>query len=161
MRMSQGVEWAVHTLLNLAWLGTNDAVPTAALAASHDLSATYLNKQLQLLVKAELLSSAPGKRGGFRLTRPPESITMLDVVDAIEGRESLFRCAEIRQCGTLGSQSSAIDFTTSCAVKSSMARAEVAWREALASQTLADVKSAAEAHAPTLGSTVQRVLGRD
>ncbi|WP_370185462.1 Rrf2 family transcriptional regulator [Rhodococcus wratislaviensis] len=161
MQMSRGVEWAVHTLLNLAWLGTNEPVSTADLAAGHDLPPAYLNKQLQLLVKAGLLSSTPGVRGGFRLIRSPESITMLDVVDAIEGTGPVFRCAEIRRCGVIGTRSRAADFTTACAVNSAMGRAEVAWRDALAAQTLAAVKAGAEAHAPTVPSVVQRVLGHD
>lgn len=85
MRTGKGVEWAVHTLLNLAWLGDGEPVPTARLAAVHDLSASYLNKQLQQLVKAGLLESVPGARGGFRLARPLEAVSMLDVVLAVEG----------------------------------------------------------------------------
>ncbi|MEU2246651.1 Rrf2 family transcriptional regulator [Streptomyces sp. NPDC019224] len=160
MRMSRGVEWAVHTLLNLAWLGSGEPVPVATLAAGHDLPRAYLNKQLQQLVKAGLLESLPGTRGGFLLARPAESITLLEVVDAIEGESTLFRCAEIRQCGTVGARSVG-GFTTDCAVKTSMGRAELAWRNALAEQTLADVQAEADAHAPDMGRTVRTAFGLD
>jgi len=47
MRMSQGVEWALHTCLNLSWLDA--PVPTSTLAAFYELPPAYLNKQLQAL----------------------------------------------------------------------------------------------------------------
>ncbi|WP_411072510.1 RrF2 family transcriptional regulator [Streptomyces sp. cmx-4-25] len=158
MRMSQGVEWAVHTLLNLAWSDTGEAVSVATLAEGHDLPRAYLNKQLQQLVKAELLDSVPGARGGFLLARPAESITLLDVFDAIEGTDPLFRCTEIRQCGTVGTRT-ACDFTTACAVKTAMGRAEEAFRGALAAQTLADVRTQADTHAPSMNRTVRSAFG--
>src|ERR1700754_431986 len=99
MRMNQGVEWAAHVLLSLAWVDDGAPVSTAALAASYELPQAYLNKQLQALVKAGLLESLPGARGGFRLARPAEKITLMDVVTAIEGPEPAFQCTEIRQQG--------------------------------------------------------------
>ncbi|GAA3833130.1 RrF2 family transcriptional regulator [Streptomyces chiangmaiensis] len=161
MRTGKGVEWAVHTLLNLGWLGGGEPVATAELAAGHDLSPSYLNKQLQQLVKAGLLESVPGARGGFRLARPLEAVSMLDVVLAIEGDEPLFRCAEIRRCGTIAERLPDSSFARPCTVNSAMHRAEAAWRKALAEQSLADVQAEAEAHAPTLASHVRRGLGRD
>ncbi|MFB9467377.1 RrF2 family transcriptional regulator [Streptomyces cinereospinus] len=160
MRMSRGVEWAVHTLLNLAWSNTGEPVSVATLAEGHDLPRPYLNKQLQQLVKAGLLASVPGARGGFLLARPAESITLLDVFDAIEGSDPLFRCTEIRQCGTVGIRT-ACDFTTPCAVTSAMGRAEEAWREALAAQSLADVRAEADTHAPSMNRTVRGAFGLD
>lgn len=158
--MSQGVEWAVHTLLNLAWSGTGEPVSVATLAEGHDLPRAYLNKQLQQLVKAGLLVSLPGTRGGFLLARPAESITLLDVFDAIEGTDALFRCTEIRRCGTVGVRT-ACDFTTACTVKVAMGRAEEAWREALAAQSLADVRAEADMHAPHMNRTVRGAFGLD
>lgn len=160
MRLGRGVEWAVHVLLNLAWTGSAEPVSVSTLAAGHDLPRAYLNKQLQQLVKAGLLESEPGARGGFRLARDSTSITLLDVVDAIEGREPVFRCGEIRQCGTVG-ECTVSDFVTVCAVKASMDRAESAWREALASQTLTDVRSRADAHAPAMTTAVRRAFRLD
>ncbi|WP_409470983.1 RrF2 family transcriptional regulator [Streptomyces sp. HC307] len=161
MRTSKGVEWAMHTLLNLALLGDGEPVTTAQLAAAHDLSASYLNKQLQLLVKAGLLESVPGARGGFRLARPLEAMSALDVVLAVEGDEPLFRCTEIRRCGTIGERCPEASFAQSCAVKVAMGRAEAAWRKALAEQSLADVQAAAAAQAPAVPARVRQAFGRD
>ena len=67
MRTSQGVEWALHACLNLSWLDA--PAPTGTLAAFYDLPPAYLNKQLQALVRAGILTSTPGPRGGFQLAR--------------------------------------------------------------------------------------------
>lgn len=161
MRLSQGVEWAVHALLNLAWAATDSPVSTAVLAAGHDHPPAYLNKQLQRLVKAGLLTSEPGAQGGFRLARGLESITLLDVVDAIEGQEPLFRCKEIRQCGAIAAGCSPSDFTVACAVTTAMTRATDAWRAALSAQTLAAVRAEADAHTPEVADAVRHALIRD
>ncbi|AVH60915.1 Rrf2 family transcriptional regulator [Streptomyces dengpaensis] len=156
--MSKGVEWAMHTLLNLGMLEDGEPVSSAQLAAGHGLPAAYLNKQLQLLVKAELLTSTPGPRGGFTLARPIDSISLLDVVVAIEGNEPIFRCAEIRRCGKIGELSTG-NTSTTCAVKRAMYRADMAWREALAKQKLSDVQNELDIDNPSVRRTVRRAFG--
>jgi Rrf2 family protein len=158
--MSEGVEWALHSLLTLAWLADDEPVPTARFAAGHDLPRAYLNKQLQALVRAGLLTSTPGARGGFLLARPPEQITVMDVVAAIEGTEEAFRCTEIRRRGS-GAAAPDSEFTVPCAIATAMRRAELAWRRELAAQTLADIRASADAHAPRAGQRVRRWHGRD
>ncbi|MEU4096047.1 Rrf2 family transcriptional regulator [Streptomyces sp. NPDC026673] len=141
MRMSKGVEWALHTLLNLHIAG-GGPVGNGQLAEAHGLPSAYLNKQLQQLVRAGLLTSTPGVRGGFQLAKAIEQITLLDVVEAIEGDVRLFQCTEIRCCGRIGEIAPAP--TEPCPVKVAMVRAEDAWRQALAAQTLADVQAELE-----------------
>ncbi|MFF0446556.1 RrF2 family transcriptional regulator [Streptomyces sp. NPDC004609] len=136
MRMSEGVEWGLHCCLALAWIGDDRPVPTARLAELFDLPQAYLNKRLQALVRAGILSSVAGARGGFLLARPPEKITFLDVVTAVEGPEDPFRCTEIRQRGA-GAEAPARDFRLPCGIATAMRRAELAWRRELAAQTLA------------------------
>jgi Rrf2 family protein len=146
MRMSEGVEWGLHCCLTLAWVGDEEPVPTAKLAAWFDLPPAYLNKRLQALVRAGILGSTPGARGGFRLARPPERITLMDVVTAIEGPDDVFRCTEIRQRGE-GAGAPAREFQRACGIATAMRRAELAWRRELAAQTLADIMAAAPPHA--------------
>lgn len=147
--MSEGVEWALHCCVTLAWLGDERPVSTARLAASFELPPAYLNKRLQALVRSGILSSTPGARGGFRLARPPERITLMDVVAAIEGTEDVFRCTEIRRRGS-GAEAPDRDFRRSCGISTAMRRAELAWRRELAGQTLADIL------AGTPGSAAER-----
>ena len=135
MRMSEGIEWGLHSATVLAALPPGATLPGKALAEFHGVSESYLLKHLQALTGAGLLESVPGPKGGYRLARPPEQITLLDVVEAIEGRGPAFRCTEIRQRGP-----SALDsgvYQHLCGIHAAMLRAEAAWRQSLRSQTVA------------------------
>ncbi|MFC6344527.1 RrF2 family transcriptional regulator, partial [Nocardioides hankookensis] len=99
MKLSGGVEWAVHCCVVLSQ--AEAPVPAQRLAEFHGISRTYLAKHLQQLSRAGLVRSTEGRVGGYALTRPADEITVLDVVLAIEGREQAFRCTEIRQNGPL------------------------------------------------------------
>ncbi|MFE6907121.1 RrF2 family transcriptional regulator [Streptomyces erythrochromogenes] len=147
--MSEGVEWALHSCVNLAWSGPDRAVSAARLAAWHDLPAAYLNKQLQALARAGILTSSPGPRGGFRLARPLAAVSLMDVVAAVEGPGEAFRCAEIRRRGP-GAGEPAPDGADAadCAIAHAMTRAELAWRTALAAQNLDEIRQQAERQAP-------------
>ncbi|MDT0341822.1 RrF2 family transcriptional regulator [Streptomyces litchfieldiae] len=146
MRMSEGVEWALHSCLNLTWTESGEAMTAARLAAFYDLPAAYLNKQLQALARAGILTSTPGPRGGFRLARPPERISLLDVVTAIEGGVEAFRCDEVLRKGPGGRED--VDYRTLCVISQSMRRAELAWRRELAGTTLADIRATVEERHP-------------
>ncbi|WP_202638968.1 RrF2 family transcriptional regulator [Bailinhaonella thermotolerans] len=150
--MNEGVEWALHSCLNLTWMDPGRAVPAARLAAFYDLPAAYLNKQLQALARAGILTSTSGPRGGFRLARRPEEITLLDVVVAIEGAEDAFRCEQILKKGP-GADPEA-DYRKICLISQSMRQAELAYRKELASRTIADLKADVERLYPaTPGAT--------
>ena len=142
MRMSEGVEWGIHCCVTLAWLGDDQPVSTAKFAAEFDIAPAYLNKILQALVRANILTSTAGARGGFTLAKRPDKITLWDVVSAIEGQDETFRCTEIRQRGA-GACAAAKDFRRPCAIASAMRKAENAWRRELSAQTLAEVMNAA------------------
>jgi Rrf2 family protein len=137
MRLSEGVEWGLHCGVLLAVLPPGALLSGSALAEFHGVSESYLLKHLQALVRGHLFDSVPGPRGGFRLARPPEQITVLDVVGAIDGPEPAFRCTEIRQRGPSGLEAAA--YPLPCAIHTTMRRAEHAWREVLRGQTLADL----------------------
>jgi Rrf2 family protein len=160
MRISEGVEWAAHCLLLLDWIGEDRPVPTARLAAGFELPPPYLNKQLQALVKAGLVTSTPGARGGFRLARTLEEITMMDVVAAIEGPEDAFQCTEIRRRGA-GEGTPPSVLRRPCAVSTAMRKAEIAWRRALAEQTLADVDASVRRGVPQIAENVRAWYARN
>jgi Rrf2 family protein len=137
MRMSAGVEWALHSTVLLAVLPPAGTLPGRALAEFHGVSETYLIKHMQALTRAGICESVPGPTGGFRLAREPSEITVLDVVQAIEGTEPAFRCDEIRQRGP-----TALDpctYTVMCGIHNAMLAAEAAWKAALQAQTIAEL----------------------
>ncbi|HEX7716093.1 MAG TPA: Rrf2 family transcriptional regulator [Marmoricola sp.] len=147
--MSAAVEWAVHCCVVLS--RADGPVPAARLAEFHDLSSTYLAKQLQALARAGVVTPVEGRDGGYVLTRAAEDTSLLDVVRAVDGPEPAFRCTEIRQRGPLAAPPSAC--RTPCAVAAAMRRAEEAWRASLASTSVADVARDVDRHR---AGTIQR-----
>jgi Rrf2 family protein len=102
MRLSEGVEWAVHSCTLLAALPEGSALGADELAAYFDVPKAYLAKQLQALSKAGILGATRGPSGGYRLARPTGRITLRDIVLAVEGPGACFRCQEIRRRGPTG-----------------------------------------------------------
>jgi len=120
MRLSDGVEWGVHVCVLLATLPDDAALPAAKLAEYHGVPAAYLAKHLQALAGAGVLQTVKGARGGYRLARPAAEVTVLEVVEAIDGDESAFRCSEIRRRGPLAMP--AREYTKVCGIHGAFTR---------------------------------------
>jgi len=83
-----------YALRTLAILPENGSFSLAlALSKELGLPGPYLAKILQSLVQAGILESVRGPRGGFRFAKSPGSVTVGDVVVALEGTEALDGCA--------------------------------------------------------------------
>lgn len=145
MQLPKGVEWAAHSLVVLQRLGSARPVSSAVLAQVHGLSAPYLNKHLQRLAAAGLLTSTSGPSGGFALARPAQKITLADVVDALEGRGPIFRCTEIRCQGVFRDDAARFKASGPCGVAAAMNAAEDAWRSSLAQVSVADLAAGIDA----------------
>lgn len=139
MKLSQGVEWGVHCAVLMAQAPDGVSLSRHVLATHYGLPEMYLAKHLQAMAKAGLLQATPGPKGGFRLARPAGRITVLEIVEAIEGTAAPFICQEIRTRGTGGL--SAEECTGPCSVSAVMANAHRAWRSSLASVTVADIEA--------------------
>ncbi|HEX9088730.1 MAG TPA: Rrf2 family transcriptional regulator [Arthrobacter sp.] len=146
MKMGRGVEWAVHSCVNMAWTPAGEAVNSARLAEYYKLPGAYLNKQLQALVRAGILGSVSGPRGGFLLARRPEHVTVLDIVLALEGPDPVFRCDGI--LGNVPDADTEHNFVRTCLISQTMRQAELAWRQALARQTIAGIADSMERRFP-------------
>jgi len=81
-------ETAIRALVYLANRGGVDAAPVtpAEIADVLGVSRTYLSKICTLLVKADILRAHRGVRGGVVLSRPPEAVTLLEIVETCQGR---------------------------------------------------------------------------
>jgi Rrf2 family protein len=137
MKLSDGVEWGVHVCTLLAVLPPDSALPAARLAEYHGVPSAYLAKHLQALAGAGVLETVKGPRGGYRLARPPAEITVLDVVEAIDGDEPAFRCTEIRRRGPTAMP--AREYKLPCGIHRAFTRADEAWRKELADTTIASL----------------------
>ncbi|KXV47134.1 transcriptional regulator [Gluconobacter albidus] len=131
-------EYVLHSLL---WLVDHPGpVSSLDLAELQDIPAAFMAKQLPKLEKAGILAASEGLRGGYRLARPPAQISVLDVVDAAEGRKSLFNCQEIRgRCVLFDDTPPQWAMKGVCSIHAAMLRAEQTMREELARTSLADL----------------------
>jgi len=146
VRLSEGVEWGLHCVVLTAMLPADAALPAGRLAEYHDVATAYLAKHLQALSRAGILEALPGPRGGYRLARPAARVTVLDVVEALEGRESAFRCTEIRRRGP--ARVAAREYRVPCSIHVVMDRADAAWRAELRDTSIAELVEQVVASAP-------------
>ncbi|WP_342496005.1 Rrf2 family transcriptional regulator [Bacillus sp. FSL K6-0994] len=93
MKYSKATNYALHTMVFLTLAPKGRAIGVEPLAKIQDLSPTYLSKILTKLVKAGLIESTPGAKGGYTLIKRKEDISFLDVIQAVEGQTNLFRCS--------------------------------------------------------------------
>jgi Rrf2 family protein len=136
MKLSEGVEWAVHVCTVLALLPPDRALPASRLAEFHAVPPAYLAKHLQQLRSAGIVESLPGRAGGYRLARPAADITFWEIVRAIETDVRAFRCTEIRQQGPTAVAKA--KYSPVCGIARIMYDAETAWRRSLEARTVQD-----------------------
>ncbi|WP_429812746.1 Rrf2 family transcriptional regulator [Ensifer sp. B1-9] len=136
MKLGDGVEQAIHSVTMLSCLQPGSTLSAAALAEFHGVSTSYLLKHLQAMSGAGVLEAVPGPKGGYRLARKPEKITLLDIVLAVEGPEPAFRCNEIR---LRGPNPYACKPTAPCMINVAMLKAEQAYRAELRRMTIAGI----------------------
>lgn len=69
------------------------------IASEKDIPQHFLSKILQLLVKHKLLISMKGPNGGFHLSKPAKEITLIEIVEAIDGLDIFDQCGiGFREC---------------------------------------------------------------
>lgn len=90
-------------------------------------------------------------------SRAPEEITLLDIVTAIEGPEDAFRCSQILHENPFGNPDE--DYRQACVISQAMRTADLAWRGALADQTIADIAAAVEKTYPGSGANNRNWFG--
>jgi len=91
LKISEAASLGMHALGYLA-KREDGPITSREVANRFEISEAHLAKVLQRLVKVELLRSVRGPRGGFMLTRSPETVTLLEVFEAIEGRFEPSQC---------------------------------------------------------------------
>jgi len=92
MRLSPAAEYAVRGVLVLAERHGQEPTNLDTICAARDLSKQYLTKIFSSLSRANIVIPVRGKHGGFLLARDPHDITLLDVIEAVEGPVALNFC---------------------------------------------------------------------
>ncbi len=141
------VEYGLHCLLYLADQPEDSPPSSRDLAEFQGISPSFVAKLFTRLEKAGLVASEEGIGGGFRLGRAADSISVLDVTDALEENKELFDCKEIRgkcilyrdKCILYRDKRPARHSQSVCSIHAVMLEAEQRMRESLAETSLADL----------------------
>jgi Rrf2 family transcriptional regulator, cysteine metabolism repressor len=154
MMFSTKAEYGVRVMVELARRAGEDPVPLAEIAAHDGLPLAYLEHLVARLRKAGLVDSRRGSRGGYLLARPPEQITMAEVVAALEGSIAPIECiSEAADGSIVCSRESSPDHV--CPTKLLWTRVRMSIVSTLRETTLADLLRApvipAGAMLPSLG----------
>ena len=82
-------QYGIAALLDLAAHYSKDIVQINDIVARNDVPKNYLEQILNRLTKTGLVKSIRGKHGGYELGRHPDQITLLEVIEVIEGKIAL------------------------------------------------------------------------
>jgi Rrf2 family protein len=85
MKLTRASNYALHALEYMAARGLDTPVPSHHIARARGIPEGFLLKLLKPLVSARVLRSLKGPNGGYRLARPASKITLLEVVEAVDG----------------------------------------------------------------------------
>ncbi len=103
MRISTRVRYGVRLMLELALHNNQGPIFLKDIARRQDISEKYLSQIIIPLRTAGLVKSFRGAHGGYELKRPPEEITLRDVVEALDGEFTLVEClAHPEACDRVG-----------------------------------------------------------
>ena len=131
MKMKTGVEQSVYAILILNMLPDKAVLPGEAISNQLGASSTYFQKLLRKLVSADLITSVPGVKGGFRLRKKPEDIRVYDIYLAIEGQQSPYSSK-----GVLSGMLELEEGNTCCLLENLMEEAESSWKLVLKRETI-------------------------
>jgi Rrf2 family protein len=92
MQITRQADYAVRAVLHLARVGGAERSATSAIAREQNIPPSFLAKIISQLSIAGLLHTSRGARGGVSLARDPKDITLLEVVEAIDGPIQLNEC---------------------------------------------------------------------
>jgi Rrf2 family protein len=137
LRLSKKADYALMAMKHLALKAGVPAMPAGAssareIAEQYDIPIELMAKVLQRLVRTGLLVSTQGTRGGYALSRPSASITVADVIEAIDGPFTVTACStEKNDC----------EQYSKCSIRDPLWQIKERIVEALGTVTLAEMAS--------------------
>ncbi|NQT24222.1 Rrf2 family transcriptional regulator [candidate division KSB1 bacterium] len=100
MFLSRACELGIQAILYLAKHHERPYIPVKEIAEINSISYHFLGKIVQTLTKKGLLTSYKGPKGGVRLSRDPDQIKLIEIVDAIDGLGFCQKCLiGLPKCG--------------------------------------------------------------
>src|SRR5512143_3532672 len=85
MQITRQADYAVRAVLHLARVGNSERSATSTVAKEQNIPPSFLAKIISQLSIAGLLHTSRGARGGVTLARDPEDISLLEVIESIDG----------------------------------------------------------------------------
>lgn len=129
LQVSRKVDYGLRAMVRLAQNPPGSVMSFRDIAACEGIPDDYLAKIMRSLVVGELVRSTRGPRGGYRLARPPADLTILDVIEAVDGPIAINECLEATGCPKLGA----------CTLHSVFDRAQAAMIDVFRTTLLSDV----------------------
>lgn len=126
MQLTRAADYGVRVMMDLANAVPGTRCSLTELADAVEVSPAFLSKVLQRLVRAGLVASRRGKRGGFELLESGRSASLMDILAALDGVPALNTCLLAGGCHR----------STYCAAHNVWEEAQARMREALNSTTL-------------------------
>jgi Rrf2 family protein len=85
MKLTRAASYAIHAVAYMATQNASQPVASHVIAQARGIPERFLLKVLKPLVSTRVLLSIKGPNGGYRLARSPRDITMLEIVEAVDG----------------------------------------------------------------------------
>lgn len=124
MQFNQATDYAFRVIMHLAERSEGELANRQTIAEQQNIPIGFLQKIMHSLVKGELVKSYRGVDGGFVLAKPAEEISLLDVIEVMEGPLDLQRCLKQDSSCSKGCD-------TKCSVHASLAVIQTNFTQAL------------------------------
>jgi len=92
MQLTLAGEYAIRTMIHLAENESKDSTTIFEISKEQEIPEMFLRKIVPLLSTAGLIKSKKGKQGGISLAKNPDTITPLEIIQAVEGPIALNKC---------------------------------------------------------------------
>ncbi len=150
LRLSKKSDYALIAMKHLAIRPDSGHSSSAReISESYDIPLELLAKVLQRLVRARLLVSVQGTRGGYRLARQAAAISVADVIQAVDGPVTVTACSEDdHNC----------DQFTKCSIRDPLWKIKNRILDALNTVSVAEIAAESDAPVPAQTHTVSRMV---
>jgi Rrf2 family protein len=132
LRLSKSTDYGLMAMRRLALLPRGACRSAREIASEHRIPPALMAKLLQRLARKGLVASHHGTKGGYRIARPASTISLVEVIEAIEGPMAMLECLD--PCKGDCPQEKA------CTVRSPLHRVQARILEELARTTIGDLR---------------------
>jgi Rrf2 family protein len=150
LRLSKKSDYALMAMKHLALRADGHASASAReIAEAYDIPLELMAKVLQRLVRAKLLLSLQGTRGGYRLARASTAISVADVIQAVDGPVTVTACSP---------NDHACDQYNKCSIRDPLWKIKGRISEMLSTVTVAEMARESESPASVAPVSVSRMM---